>query len=280
MGQIGQQLVACFEEVADASEGKSPEYVEPPKDVRDIEELIDSGHNPLHAAYIQIQNVTSAFAEQVSELDELGEYVEIVCNAEDTYRPDGPPWSPLTPSYFTTWAFFDVRFGPDRETIGTCLLDLGDLLGMDELHLEIVRNFQQSRMGIYEHCGRSKSLIRLRELVTGKEYHCHSTSGYRGKKGELWYVRLCPPFAGLADYHITMTTPYLLCNASAEDWTAYLRKNLEDALDTEEALHNFLKYGPTPYHWPEFVFLAYQNFQFDAIFLTGLPDVKSSLPHA
>ena len=32
--------------------------------------------------------------------------------------------------------------------------------------------------------------------------------------------------------------------------------------------------------WNEFIFLAYHHHQFDAIFLTGLPDVKGSLPHA
>ena len=37
---------------------------------------------------------------------------------------------------------------------------------------------------------------------------------------------------------------------------------------------------PTPTHWLEFVFLAYHHHQFDAIFLTGRPDVKGSLPHA
>ena len=37
---------------------------------------------------------------------------------------------------------------------------------------------------------------------------CHVTSGYRGKAGELWYVRLLPPLLPeLATYHIVSTTP-------------------------------------------------------------------------
>jgi hypothetical protein len=32
--------------------------------------------------------------------------------------------------------------------------------------------------------------------------------------------------------------------------------------------------------WNEFIFQAYHHHQSDAIFLTGLPDVKGSLPHA
>src|SRR4051812_44390616 len=57
--------------------------------------------------------------------------------------------SPLTMSYFTAWAFFDVRFGRDGETIGTCLLDVAGLLGMDPFMAETVRRFQGSRMGVY-----------------------------------------------------------------------------------------------------------------------------------
>lgn len=254
------------------------------EELPDIEELVELGHDPLHAVYILAQNFSSLFAERISELEEFDEYCEIVGDAQDEYLPGGPPMSPLSMSYFTLWAFFDVRFGPDRETIGTCLLDLADALGMDEIQVEATRNLQQSRMGIYEHCGTSSSLVRLRELVTGCEFHCRSTSGYRGKKGELWYCRLCPPLADLAefhDYHIVMTSPYVLINTTVDDWTAYLKKNIAGSPeDPAAALADFLKFGPTLRHWHEFVLEAYHHHQFDAIFLAGLPDVKGSLPHA
>ena len=245
----------------------------------DGQDLIAEGYDPLYVAYILVQNFASQFSEGVSQFPELEEYVEIVGSAEDEYMPDAPPVSPLTRSYFCTWAFFDVRFGPDRETIGTCMLDLVSLLGIADF-AEAIRNYQESRMGIYEHLGRRKSLIRLRELVTGTEYRCQCPSGYVGRKGELWYVRLCPPIADLADYHVAVTTPYVLLNASREDWTAYLRKNLSRSVDNAEALHQFLKYGPTPRHWQEFVFQGYHHHQTEAIFLAGLPDVKGSLPNA
>ena len=32
--------------------------------------------------------------------------------------PSYPPISPVTTSYFTMWAFFDVLFGQSHETIG------------------------------------------------------------------------------------------------------------------------------------------------------------------
>ena len=207
-------------------------------------------------------------------------YCEIVSSAEEEYMPDAPPLSPLTRSYFTTWAFFDVRFGRDEETIGTCLLDLADLLGMDPFMAETIRQFQNSRMGVYEHCGTEEGRCRLRELVTDEEFRCHVASGYRGKAGELWYVRLCPPLLDLADYHVAVTTPYIFVGTTKTDWTAYLKKNLLGSADTRKALHDFMKFGKEPNAWSEFIFQAYHHHQHDAIFLAGLPDVKGSRPHA
>jgi hypothetical protein len=235
---------------------------------------------------VAAQNFTSFFAEAVSPFPEFDPYGRVVGPAQDEYMPGSPPMSPLTLSYFTTWAFFDVRFGPDGETIGTCLLDVADVLGMDSFMAEAIRRFQGSRMGIYEQGGTEGGRCRLRELVTGDEFVCHVASGYRGEPGELWYVRLCPPLTGLADYHVAFTTPYVLLGATKADWTAYLKKSLLGSADTREALHEFLKFGKAAHSrkpdesWNEFIFEAYHHHQSDAIFLTGLPDVKGSLPHA
>jgi hypothetical protein len=92
----------------------------------------DVALDPLHAVYVAVQNVTSVFAERVSAFPEFKPYYRLAAQAEDEYLPSGPPMSPLTRSYFTTWAFFDLRFGPDHETIGTCLLDVGEMLGLHQ----------------------------------------------------------------------------------------------------------------------------------------------------
>jgi hypothetical protein len=47
-----------------------------------------------------------------------------------------------------------------------------------------------------------------------------------------------------------------------------------------EALHWLLMFGPRMNYWNEFVFLAYHNQQANAIYLSGIPDLKSTLPHA
>jgi hypothetical protein len=280
MGQISKKLARRFTKWSGQFR-QAAKTVPIPKDVRDVETLVKDGHDPLHAVYISIQNITSVFAECVSALPELEPYYDVIAAAEDEYMPSGPPMSPLTGSYFTTWAFFDFRFGGGLETIGTCLLDVSDRLGLDPGLVEATRQYQESRMGIYEHCGTRGGRVRLRELVTGQDFDALSTSGYGGKPGELWYVRLCPPIFDLVEYHVTITTPYILTQASKSDWTAYLnRAMLQLEVEDDYRLYCLLKNGLSVHHWNEFVFQAYHHHQHDAVFLAGLPDVKDSLPHA
>lgn len=253
-----------------------------PRNMKDTQQCIEAGLDPLHSAYVSAQNLVSFFAERVSEFPEFDAYCQEVIAAQDAYMPGGPPMSPLTTSYFSTWAFFDLRFGRDLETIGTCLLDVSDLLEVDPGMVEIVCQLQGSRMGIYEHCGTRGSKCQLRELVTGTEFICQVASGYRGEAGQLWYVRLCPPLWGLVDYHVVFTTPYVLLDATKADWTAYLKRSLIGTVHgaTPQGLCDFLKYGSDGNHWNEFIFQAYHHHRSDAIYLAGLPDVKGSLPHA
>ncbi len=147
MGQASRKLANRFRHSRRCTQGlrkqAKHDAVRIPQDVRNIQHLVaHEGYDPLHAAYISAQNLLSFFAESVSTFEEFDAYCDIVGAAEDAYMPGGPPLSPITVSYFTTWAWFDVRFGPDQETIGTCLLDVAELVGMDPLTLETVQNFQ------------------------------------------------------------------------------------------------------------------------------------------
>ena len=154
---------------------------------------------------------------------------------------------------------------------------------MNPHQLEALRKMSQSRMGIYEHRGMEDKHVRLRELITEREFVCHSSSGDRGRKGELWYVRLFPPLEPeLATYHIVFTTPYVLLGQTKDDWIAYLKRSMVGikAQSDVDALRQLLKFGLTKNHWNEFVLLAYHHYQGDAIFLTGIPDLRATLPHA
>ena len=39
-----------------------------------------------------------------------------------------------------------------------------------------------------------------------------------------------------------------------------------------------MKYGPDPNHWNEYIFCAYSGHKDEVIFLTGIPDIRESLP--
>lgn len=281
MLSIAQRILASFKKKArDPATIAKQLFAELAAGMPSPEELIEEGYDPQHIVYIGVQNLAALFAESVSALDEFESFSRIVERAEEEYMPMGPPMSPITSSFFWTWALFDLRFGADQETIGSCLFELMSSMEAPSEMLTALKNYSNSRMGIYEHCGMRGDKVRLRELITGKEKLCHSGSRYAGRKRELWFVRLTPPLDKQFDYHIAITTPYVLTNASAQDWTAFLNKQLMGANDKRASLHDLLKYGSTNVDWMEFVFQAFHHDQCEAIFLAGLPDVAASLPHA
>ena len=125
-----------------------------------VKNLISKGHDPCHAVYIFAQRFASVLGEQLSEMKETRQFVKIVGEAEDEYQPGGPPLSPLTISYFTMWSLFDVLFGQSHETIGTCILRIGELIEMPSWLLDVISLMQNSAMGIYVHCGSEGNLVR------------------------------------------------------------------------------------------------------------------------
>ena len=124
-----------------------------------------AGHDPCHALYALGQNVASLMAESISGMREAKGYVRIVGNAEDEYMPSRPPMSPLTVSYFTMWALFDVRFGRSRETMGSCILRIAPEFDCPSwLMVDAVERMQHSRMGFYVQCGSEGEGVLLREV--------------------------------------------------------------------------------------------------------------------
>ena len=253
-----------------------------PGDIKDVGTLIREGLDPIHAAYAFTQQMSAQFAEGVSRWPEMREYATVVGEAEDEYLPGFPPMSPLTTSFFTTWALYDLRIGGAGDTIGTCQIEANDLIRMNADQLAALKQLSDSRMGIYEHIGLDGNRVRLKELLSEQQFSCHSGSGYLGRSGELWYVRRLPPLLpDVADYHVIFTTPYILLSPK-EDWVQFLNRSLSKhpGDDQQQGLRRLLKDDPAPNYWNEFVLLAYHHHQSDAIFLKGIPDLRATLPHA
>ena len=93
----------------------------------DMETLIRDGYDPIHAAYVFIQQLSSHFAEGVSQLPEMKAWTRTVEKAEDEYMPAGPPMSPLTRSYFWLWALYDLRIGKSTDTLAYCKIAANDV---------------------------------------------------------------------------------------------------------------------------------------------------------
>jgi hypothetical protein len=241
-----------------------------------------AGFHPAHAAYVYAQNQMSVMAEQFTALAEMAPFVDIIANAEDLYMPSGPPMSPLTTSYFSAWAFFDVCAGTADETLGTTALEVGGAFSMHAELLRLIRLMQESRMGLYVHEGSRGSLAMLREIVTGCVCHAMVPSGYSGKKGEIWYARVLPPPIPDSSEHVAFTTPYVLLHPGLREWLEYFRRTLPDTPQQSrlDAYHRLMKYGPTRTYWNDFVFEGYVNYRTEAIYLAGLPDVPESRPHS
>jgi len=285
MGKIGKSLVSQIRKIDE--DGTLREFANKyhgvgvnPERIQAINDNIKDGIDPHHAVYASIQNLTSMFAERVSVLPKLKPYYNIMEPAEEEYMPSGPPMSPLTGSYFTNWAFFDCRFGVDKETIGTCLLDVNEAIGFSPDMRVILEIMQNSRMGIYEHLGLQGDKVLLQDIMTQEKHLCYVPAGYMGENGQCWLARILPPVNEYFDYSILFNTPYILMGESKEDWIAFFKRTMLGAGDKIGSHAELMKYGLDTHYWNEYIFQAYHHHQKEAIFLTGLPDVRDSLPHA
>ena len=233
-----------------------------------------------HAVYVYVHNQVSVFSEILTALPEMQHLTDLLVAAEDKYMPSGPPWSPLTGSYFWSWAFFDAGLGAERETIGTCIQALAGVVPMHPEFLRLLGLLQAARMGLYIHEGVSGPHVRLREFVTGERRTALVPCGYGGRPGELWLARVLPPPLPEGEVHIVFTTPYVLRKPDERQWNAYLDRTLPkvEPADRRTAYELLMKWGLDRNYWNEFIFEAYDGHQFDAVFLAGLPDVETSRP--
>jgi hypothetical protein len=249
-----------------------------------LRELLTKGYDPAHAAFIYAQNCASFLSEQMSAMKELRHFAGIVEKAEDDYQPSFLPASPVTKSYFTMWALFDVLFGQSHETIGTCILRVSRDMPFPGWLEDAIRAMQKSRMGFYVHDGFEDRFVRLREIDGEGVKLCHTTSGFKGAKGQIWFGRLLPPMNSLVKYHVFFTTPYVMIQTKETMIAAYLKREIKrlggSRLPREMDARDFvLKHGPSPNHWNEYIFCAYSNHRSDAVFIAGVPDDRQSLPH-
>ena len=251
-----------------------------------LDDMVSQGCDVSHAAYVFTINFTSVLSEQMASLKEAKKLFKILNDATVEYIPQGPPISPLTNSYFSLWACFDLVFGGGQVTIGNCALAFAEKAKSGRWLCDTLLFLSVSRMGFYVHCGKDGDFVKLREIGTQEILYCHVPVDYKGKKGELWFVRLAPAVFSHDKYFVVLTTPYIVLGYSESDYLSSFQREFERAklsvkkLDKETFLNDYYKFGSNRMHWNEYIFCAYTSHTKDAIFLTGVPDLKETLPHA
>lgn len=226
--------------------------------------------------YFIAQNMISIFGDELSAFRIARQYFKAMDKLEEEYMPSGPPWSPLTRSYFSYWQSFDYPFGKARETLGSIFYDLAQHSKLDRRIVDATAALNASRVGIYEVLETKDGIISLKELLTNAPFRSTCLAGYQGKPGDLMFARITPSLSGPEAPSLILTTPYIILTSKAEDWLAFfLRQGVDEA-----GLYGFFKYGPAEKYWHDYIMDGYVNFTSDRVYLTGIPDMPESLPHA
>ena len=243
-------------------------------------DLVNAGGNLHHAVFAEAQNLLSVIIEELMDLPELDKHNEIILNAQEEYMPSWPPMSPISVSYFSTWSFFDVKVGLDKESYFSCVRDLGALLGVDPRFMHLWSLIEQSRLGIYKVLYPIDDKVMLEEVFTKKQYMSFTPNKLSINPGELWLIRLFPKAHDGFEYRVIFTSPYILLS-SQQQWEVFFDRNITGIRETSIATknyENFMSNGLNPLYWMEFIMQGYVSYTDTTISLAGLPDIGSSRP--
>jgi len=297
IGTIAKKVIAGLQKAASQKVVDIAELREAKIHAQDLDRTIISDKeladlDPLLGIYVYAQNKMSVIVEQLGALPPMAKISNACKDAEDEYLPDGPPMSPLSKSYFSNWAFFDLCAGIKKETFGTVAIEMCRYLKVDPTLITVFEFMQNSRMGFYVHEGFAGKFTKIRELVTGDEFNVIMPSGYVGRKGEMILARVLPePLPELNyGYSVVFTTPYIISEvqggrfsfANQEKWIAYFERTQQRTKikDIKRSYQMLMKYGLHRNYWNEYIFEAFVNYDSQMILLAGFPDDPASRPHS
>lgn len=256
------------------------EYKNAQKNIRDMKDSFDSintsdEYHVIHKSYLTTLNTVTFLAEEFSALPLFDEYADLLEDAMDEFMP-GSHLSPISNSYFTCWASFDLIFGKQKETIGSCLLDIGLKIDMDSYTLEIIKLLQDSLMSICVCEGKDEKYTYLKELCTNNIYKCIVASQHSGNEGEIWYSRILPCPFNFSDEHLVFTTPYIILDTSPNMWNKFIERNIFkiDSTDRVSSYQDFMKYGLSKTYWHEYIIKSHFRSNYTATYLQGMPKIQ------
>ncbi len=236
--------------------------------------------DPSFHAYAAALNTASEFAGQALGFPDLIPFNNLIAEIQEEYMPSYPPMSPVTSAFFAGWMVLDARDDSTGMTLGEVFAHYLQHVGTFDYLQKAMVALNASFCSFYEVLDVDAQGLKLWDIAGKQEVRCWSSSGYAGRKGEIWYVRVLPPFVEGRSRSVTMSTPYVFRDSSRRTWEDFLQRRLSSESGAAHPLRNYLKNGKWLGYWLEFVHQAFAGYTGNMILVTGVPDDPASLPHA
>ncbi len=230
-------------------------------------------------AYAAAVNVTSEFAAQALDIVELIPFNNKLADIQEDYMPSYPPMSPVTIAFFSGWMVLDAKDHHSELTLGGMFAHYLKTRNELECLQHALSFLNDSYCAFYEVLQAEAGEVRLWDIAVRREFRCWNSSGYAGRRGEVWFARVLPPFSAYSHLWVTVSTPYVFAEGGRA-WEGFIARCLGPANGSDNRLQEYLKHGKFLGYWLEFIHQAYANYTWNAIFLAGFPDQPESRPHS
>ena len=236
------------------------------------------GDRSFHA-YAAAVNAANEFAGQVLGFPDFIPFNNQLADLQEEYMPSYPPMSPVTLAFFAGWMVLDARDDSTGMTIGEVLVHYLQHMGTFDYLRKALVALNASFCSFYEVTDVDAQGLKLWDIAGKQEVRCWCSSGYPGRKGEIWYVRVLPPFVEGLARSVSLSTPYVFMDKSRSTWEDFFRRRLSSESTAGHPLRDYLKNGKSLRYWLEFVHQAFAGYTGNMILVTGVPDDPASLPH-
>jgi hypothetical protein len=176
--------------------------------------------------YMELMPLLAMYGQKVQQFEEDGqELKKAASDFEKLYHPGEP--GGLTDSFFMSWLHFDLRFGPNGQTIVERILADPLTRGLNEPGPTLIRRMGESYMTFYEVVRTEGDTAQLEELGTNRRwtvFHVRELTNTPAIPGEIWYTRLIGPVGDALSY----TTPYVFDPESKSQFARAVRRQAED----------------------------------------------------
>jgi len=237
------------------------------------------GDSSFHA-YVAALNTAIEFTLQAVDILELIPFNNQIFDLQEEYMPSYPPMSPVTKAFWASWMVLDAQDSFTGVTLGGLFAQYLQHTGSFDYLQKAMGPLNDSFCSFYEVTDVNDQGVKLWDIAGRQELDCWNSSGYPGCEGEVWYVRLLPPFSEQAKRSVTTGTPYVFRDGDRRKWEQFFERQQRSLVVGGHSLRDYLKSGKSLRYWLEFVFQAFAGYTGNMILATGVPDDPASLPHS